>query len=101
MKQFGTDKQQRTKPDAVINRQKPGHPPLLAQHGLFGAKLQTIDFTSAKSQETVSKSNIFDRHDSSSFIGLEYQSLESIDNSELSSNIHQTQVKPNQSGCYE
>lgn len=77
VKQFGADGQQRTQSAAAITLRKTRHPPLLAQHGLFGTKLQRIDLTTKNSEGMVSKS---------SFIGLKYQRLESIADCGSSSN---------------
>ncbi|CAF4686041.1 unnamed protein product, partial [Rotaria sp. Silwood1] len=77
MEQFVADEQQRTKSTAAINPRKSQHLPLLAQHGLLGAKTQPINFASTNSsvilEDIVSSSELSNGQDLSSSIGSDHQ----------------------------
>jgi hypothetical protein len=105
MKQFGANEQQRTKSTVSINVQKSRNPPLLAQHGLFGAKMQAISFAptnhSVVLEDIVSSSEF---SSPSSLISLDQQSPKIIGDTEKPVNIYRTQsaatkpasLKPNE-----
>jgi len=91
MKQYGADPEKR-KSTAFLARRKGRQPPALAQHGLLGGKLQAVDLTAKKPDETNSVPN----QRSSSLVSFDFQRLESIVDSELSSSLTQLDIVLNQ-----